>query len=304
MFETVPFVAEEFEDGVTPRTTFYVRPLTVGEMMDVNRTAIPRLRSKEPVGAGTRLRKIILHGLQGWENFSKSWSADGTDHEVAYARSAIDLIPYIVLGAIAQKIFEISVVDDAFEEELRDAVRAAWLRGRARGPEDWNCENCVTTPGLQRTRRCPFLGDELPSIDEMPAEIAKRRSKYFYQHDIKNVKEGRLSRWMKFGGHAFAHCPIAVQVQSPIACDWVGLVMRYEQDGSLPADPPVWSAQPYFFAQIRNIVADEKHALQQLEKKGEHPSTKKDPKSEKKEKLGKKSTTSLAKFHERASHAF
>lgn len=265
-FGLVDFQDEEHEpEGGDPRgaTTFQLRPLTVGALMDIRGGMPPR--ADDDLNAGTQMVKALGHGLANWKNF---WGIiRGPDgevlQEVAFDPMVVSHIPYVVRHRIVREIWRISTINDEFEEKLRNAVRTAHLRGKQKQANDWNCDHCMTKPGLQRLRKCP-LGDGDYPADANP--IPEIDQKYLKPWDHKNLAKGKLPKWISYGGHKYDQCPVGLT--SRPALDWLGLVLQCEAGGYLPCHPPSWFEQPYLYAQAQAIIHDERAAIKAIEKEG------------------------------------
>lgn len=238
------------DEGEDRRTVFFLKPLSIGDMMDIEGTLNP-----VPNGPGTKMKRALELGLTGWVNF---WilSDEDTLQELAYSKEAISYIPPDVRQRLVNEIFRISVLTEDIVEEIRNAVRSAFLRYEAKDSKTWDCSDCKLKK-LQAQRNCP----ELDKKDRDPlAGINKSDLKPW---DIKNLKQGKLSRWMN-QGHGYKQCPILLS--SPRAEALLSLVIDCINQNVLPVNPPTLLNQPYIYMQAKNIYESEKAAIEKKKK--------------------------------------
>jgi len=208
---------------------------------------------------GTKLATFIRRGVAGWHWLLRDSSGE---REVKYSESALSFIPYDVRLDIANKVYEISTLGEELADELRNTVRAAFLRSKAKSEKTWDCETCMSKRRLQAARRCPFEED-----DSAKPVVDPRDVKYMQRWDVKNLQKGKLSPWLTYGGHQFESCPIGSA--TPRGNRLLRLIVDCERNHCLPANPPVLLEQPYLFCESRSIVDQERHDLAKLAKEGQ-----------------------------------
>lgn len=244
---------EEPEEGYT---TIYLKRLTMGDMMVVEGGLSGNLDRH-----GTRVVELFKRGVARWSNFlGIETDKHGITREIAYDEHALPLFPYNIREMIASKVLQISTMGIELETELRNAVRCAFLRTKAKEKTTWDCEHCMEEPVLQQARRCPFEKDaERHQVD--PRDV-----KYLQPWDVKKLKAGRLPRWLTYGGHQFDDCPIGMA--KPRAFALLKLIYDCEAANCLPFSPPVWTAQPYIYCEAKSIVNQERADIEQMQQKG------------------------------------
>lgn len=248
------------EDVVSPKTTFVIRPLKLGDVLAAEGSLRPEVDRP-----GDRLLAVLRRGILAWSNlFCVRRNQDGTVErkEVVFNERAISCLPYGVRRWLAHEIQVISTLPEERREHLRAAVRAAHLRATAKSDKTWDCASCETIPRLQQARKCPLVDKK--GRPKQDAVIDPRDEKYLMPWDRENLKKGKLSRWLTYGGHQYKECPIGVA--DSVSYRLLKIVIECESKHCLPCEPPVLMAQPNVYIEAQSVVDSERNAIDKLKK--------------------------------------
>lgn len=246
-----------------PNGTWWVlRRLTLGDVI-----AMEGGMGEEVGRLGTQNVEALRRGLVAWENFLgvRRTRRGRIKQEIAFSVSAIDYIPWDIRHELVNEIIKESYVTDKLEVEIRNAVRSAHLRTKAKSENTWDCNHCSLNPKLQKARNCSI--EDVSGKVMTPQIIDPKLKKYLKRWDYDNFEKGKMSRWLTFGGHQYEKCPIGLA--KPRAFRLIRLIMDCENKNVLPVHPPVWTEQPYFYCQAVYIVTEERGKIEHAKRHGQ-----------------------------------
>lgn len=231
------------------QTVFYLRPLTLGAMLELN-----SITDQSPTSVGSRVTIAIKNGLVDWSNFIWSDHSATPPAELAFNPKMVQCIPLDVRRSLANKIVSISILDKEMIEELKQAARATALRENAvqQGkPDEWECDHCKLNTIMQARRRCPFI----PKTQWATMKLSDEDVEKLPLWEQNRVKKGRLPKSMTSRNHIFDVCPIGKRTNR--AASLCALVLDCIRRDVFLVAPPVIMEQPYLFEQAKSIVVAE-----------------------------------------------
>lgn len=239
-------------------SVFHLKGLTVRQMYDVDGGFDPA--DPKP---GTRLVKLIKHGLIGWSNlFGINKIGGAIESEISYSEKLVDWLKPTLAHNLADRIYKISVLPVGMDEELVSVVRTSHLKSKEPNEIYWDCDNCQAN-NWHVTRRCSLPEEKQKAVTSQKKEYGG------FPGQKKALKK------VDHGGHPYEKCPIGLA--SRRAWMMFTIIQRCKDKNVLPCEPPVLMEQPYIYLQAESIVEREISNLTDKKTKERAPVEEKSP---------------------------